>query len=163
MVTATERERLRTLIDMLIESLDDDERGAELARRAYLSRFHFDRLVAAALGETPAAFRRRLLLERAAYQLTLGASVTEAAFDAGYSSPRVVRACFPPRFRVDAKRIRRGLPPPRTQRHPLPPAGWAPGSRRRHEEANDGSHRAHGRARQLAHCATDRSGRETRR
>jgi AraC family transcriptional regulator len=94
MATATERDRLRTLIDVLIESLDDHERGAELARRAYLSRFHFDRLVAAAIGETPAAFRRRLLLERAAYELSRRASVTWAAFDAGYSSPESFARAF---------------------------------------------------------------------
>jgi AraC family transcriptional regulator len=46
-------------------SLEEREvTGVELARRAHLSRFHFDRLVAASLGESPAAFRRRILLER---------------------------------------------------------------------------------------------------
>jgi AraC family transcriptional regulator len=41
------------------------------------------RLVAAALGETPGAFRRRLLLERAAWEIRAGSSITEAGFAAG--------------------------------------------------------------------------------
>ena len=64
-------DRLRNIIDVLVD-IDDPAAGAELARRAHLSRFHFDRVSAAILGESPAAFRRRLLLERAAYQLTRG-------------------------------------------------------------------------------------------
>src|SRR2546425_1491911 len=94
MATAIGRDRLRTLIDVLVASLDDPGAGEELARRAYLSRFHFDRLVAAALGESPGAFRRRLLLERAAYQLSNGGSVTEAAIDAGYSSSEAFGRAF---------------------------------------------------------------------
>src|SRR6266545_8426803 len=66
MPTTATRDRLRSLIDILIQSLDDPGRGDDLARRAYLSRFHFDRLIAAGLGEAPAGFRRRLLLEQAA-------------------------------------------------------------------------------------------------
>jgi GNAT superfamily N-acetyltransferase len=57
-------DRLRNIIDVLVD-IDDPAAGAELARRAHLSRFHFDRVSAAILGESPAAFRRRLLLERA--------------------------------------------------------------------------------------------------
>src|SRR5438552_13804427 len=94
MAISTGTDRLRALIDILVQSIDDRARGEELARRAYLSRFHFDRLVGAALGETPAALRRRLLLERAAYQLLRGASVTEAAVEAGYSSPEAFARSF---------------------------------------------------------------------
>jgi AraC-like DNA-binding protein/uncharacterized damage-inducible protein DinB len=92
--TAIEPDRLRALIDVLVESVDDPARGEELARRAHLSRFHFDRLVAATLGESPGAFRRRLLLERAAYRLSHGAPVLEAALDAGYSSSEAFARAF---------------------------------------------------------------------
>jgi len=62
-------------------------RGPELAARLYLSRSHFDRLVTAAAGEPPARFRRRILLERAAFRLlSSDVSVTCAAHEAGYSS-----------------------------------------------------------------------------
>ena len=81
-------DRLRELIDMVLESLDEPGAdGAELARRAHFSRDHLDRLLAAATGESPVALRRRLLLERAAWQLRTGAATpSEAAATAGYGS-----------------------------------------------------------------------------
>jgi AraC-like DNA-binding protein len=82
------KDRLRDLIDLVLDSLDDRRvDGAALARRASFSRDHLDRLVAAATGESPVALRRRLLLERAAWQLRSGAaSASEAAAAAGYGS-----------------------------------------------------------------------------
>jgi AraC family transcriptional regulator len=81
-------DRLRELIDVVLGSLD--ERGADgraLADRAHFSRDHLDRLLAAATGESPVALRRRLLLERAAWQLRTGAATgSEAAAAAGYGS-----------------------------------------------------------------------------
>ncbi|HEY3776059.1 MAG TPA: hypothetical protein VGL69_23875 [Solirubrobacteraceae bacterium] len=65
----TAPDRLSRILELIEASLDEpDVAGEELARRAYLSRFHFQRLVHAALGAPPGAFRRRLLLERAAYR-----------------------------------------------------------------------------------------------
>jgi AraC family transcriptional regulator len=81
-------DRLRDLIDLVLASLDDPHAdGAALARRASFSRDHLDRLLAAATGESPVALRRRLLLERAAWQLRSGAaSASEVAAAAGYGS-----------------------------------------------------------------------------
>ena len=81
-------DRLRDLIDLVLGSLDEpDADGRALARRAHFSRDHLDRLLAAATGESPVALRRRLLLERAAWQLRAGAaSPSEAASAAGYGS-----------------------------------------------------------------------------
>src|SRR5881394_2224128 len=93
MATAA-RDRLRALIDSIVDSLDDDAGGEELARRVHFSRFHFDRLLASALGESPGAFRRRLLLERAAWELGHGAGVTEVAFRAGYASLEAFSRAF---------------------------------------------------------------------
>ena len=89
-------DRLRRILELVEASLDEpDTTGNDLAARAYLSRFHFDRLVSAALGEPPGAFRRRLLLERAAHQLTSTAdSVIEVAFDAGYGAPEAFARAF---------------------------------------------------------------------
>jgi AraC family transcriptional regulator len=92
-VTLTQ-DRLRTLIDVLVESVDDPARGEALAQRAHFSRFHFDRLVRAATGESPAAFRRRLLLERSAYELACGESVVGAAIEAGYTSGEAFSRAF---------------------------------------------------------------------
>ena len=60
--------------------------GSSLASRAHFSRDHLDRLLAAATGESPVALRRRLLLERAAWQLRTGAAASDAAVAAGYGS-----------------------------------------------------------------------------
>jgi AraC family transcriptional regulator len=60
----------------------------------HVSRFYFDRIVAAALDEAPGAFRRRLLLERAAHALAGGAGVGEAAIEAGYLSPESFARAF---------------------------------------------------------------------
>jgi transcriptional regulator GlxA family with amidase domain len=53
-------DRLRWILDLVEESLGQPGlTGDDLAARACLSRFHFDRLAAAALGEPPGARRRR--------------------------------------------------------------------------------------------------------
>jgi len=91
-----EAERLRTVV---MDSLDREGDTPDLARRAYQSRTQFHRLFRALLEETPAAMRRRLLLERAAWQLgrTL-ATVTDIALEAQYGSleafTRVFRRAF---------------------------------------------------------------------
>jgi AraC family transcriptional regulator len=81
-------DRLRELIDLVLDSLDEPGAdGRALARRAHFSRDHLDRLLAAATGESPVGLRRRLLLERAAWQLRTGAAgPSEAAAAAGYGS-----------------------------------------------------------------------------
>jgi AraC family transcriptional regulator len=87
-------DRLRDLIDLVLSSLDDAVDGAELAERAHFSRDHLDRLLAAAVGETPVALRRRLLLERAAWQLRAGVPPAEAAQLAGFGSVAAFSRAF---------------------------------------------------------------------
>lgn len=58
----------------------------EMAGDAYASPFHFSRLLSRLAGEPPAAMRRRVMLERAAWQLRQGQTVTDVAWAAGYSS-----------------------------------------------------------------------------
>jgi AraC family transcriptional regulator len=81
-------DRLRDLIDLVLDSLDEPAAdGRALADRAHFSRDHLDRLLAAATGESPVGLRRRLLLERAAWQLRTGAATaSETAAAAGYGS-----------------------------------------------------------------------------
>jgi AraC family transcriptional regulator len=120
-------DRLRVLLDTVLEALDEGLDGRALAGRAYLSRFHFDRLVAAGLGEAPSAFRRRLLLERAGWQLTRTVGVTEAGFQAGYGSTQAFSRAFsrayamaPSRFARDGGDFRIAAP---NGIHFHPPAG----------------------------------------
>lgn len=83
-------------IGVLAEALDDHEASGErFAERLCLSRFHFDRLVATAAGEAPGRFRRRILLERAAYRLaTTRDSILAVAVEAGYSSHEAFTRAF---------------------------------------------------------------------
>ena len=72
----------------MVETLDEPRiAGEALARRAHFSRDHLDRLLAAATGESPVALRRRLLLERAAWQLRFESlPPSDVAPAAGYGS-----------------------------------------------------------------------------
>ncbi len=93
----TTSDAVRRLLDLAQASLDDPSlSGDDLAARAYLSRFHFDRLISATGGEAPGALRRRILLERAAHRLvdTVGMSVLEVALEAGYASHEAFTRAF---------------------------------------------------------------------
>lgn len=93
---STSTDTFISFVDTVAASLDDcDVTGSELAARAFLSRFHFDRVVSAASGETPGRFRRRVLLERAAYRLlSSGLGVLDVAVEAGYSSHEAFTRAF---------------------------------------------------------------------
>lgn len=108
-------DRLRGILDLVEDSLDEpDLDGEELAARAFLSRYHFDRLVRAALGEPPGAFRRRLLLERAAHRLRWSdVPVTDVAWEAGYGSPEAFSRAFAKAYAVSPSAFRRGGGGPR--------------------------------------------------
>src|SRR3954451_10308239 len=87
--------------------------AGEPAGPAYLSRFHFDRLVSAAVGEPPGALRRRLLLERSAYRLLSTArSVLDGAVEAGYGSHEAYTRAFTREYGYAPTALRRR--PPRT-------------------------------------------------
>ncbi|MFC0672856.1 helix-turn-helix domain-containing protein [Brachybacterium hainanense] len=75
---------LRRMLDAVL----DPESGTleEMSAGAHLSPYHFHRSVRRGTGETPAALRRRVGLEQAAWNLQRGMGVTDAAFAAGYDS-----------------------------------------------------------------------------
>jgi len=100
-----------TFVAVLSDALDDHDTTAEdLAARAHLSRFHFDRIIAAVGGEPPTRFRRRVLLERAAYRLlTTRSSVLDVAVGAGYSSHEAFTRAFAKAY---------GLAPAHWRSHP---------------------------------------------
>jgi AraC family transcriptional regulator len=83
-------------VDVVQATLDDPEvAGSDVADRAHMSRFHFDRVISAVAGEAPGKFRRRVLLERAAYRLiTSKTTVLDVAVEAGYSSHEAFTRAF---------------------------------------------------------------------
>lgn len=116
-------------VDGLTEALDTDGLSIDdAASRAYLSRSHFDRVIRAVAGEPPVAFRRRVLLERAAYRLaTSSDTILEIALECGYSSHEAFVRAFrraygvnPSDWRDSPRQIR--LPTPNNV-HFHPPGG----------------------------------------
>ena len=118
-------DRLRDLIDLVLASLDEQEaNGSALARRAHFSRDHLDRILAGATGETPAALRRRLLLERAAWQIRDRRRPAVGGRDGGrLRLARRLLARVRARLRRAAELVLGADPARGAQRHPLPPAG----------------------------------------
>ncbi|MGA7856563.1 MAG: helix-turn-helix transcriptional regulator, partial [Terracidiphilus sp.] len=119
---------------IVANSLDTQARTQDLARQAYQSRTQFHKLFRTVVEETPAAMRRRLLLERAAYQLGHNEmSVTDIALDANYGSLEAFTRAFRKAFRISPSLYRRmrdphfHLPAPNTI-HFLAPASSATGS-----------------------------------
>jgi AraC-like DNA-binding protein/uncharacterized damage-inducible protein DinB len=100
-----ETERLSAVV---LDTLDDELAAENLARRAHRSRSHFYRLFRALLEESPGTLRRRLLLERAAWQLAhTGLSVTGIALGANYGSLEAFTRAFRKAFRVSPSLYRR--------------------------------------------------------
>ncbi|GAA2131248.1 AraC family transcriptional regulator [Nocardioides bigeumensis] len=94
---ASSRDTFVRFVDHLTEALDEAASisGDEWAARLHFSRFHFDRMISAVAGEPPAAFRRRILLERAAYRMiTTTAPLIDIAVEAGYGSHEAFTRAF---------------------------------------------------------------------
>ncbi|WP_426242592.1 helix-turn-helix domain-containing protein [Nocardioides sp. LHG3406-4] len=84
--------------------------GPEWAARLGFSRFHFDRMIRSVAGEPPTAFRRRILLERAAYRMiTTTAPLIDIAVEAGYGSHEAFTRAFAKAY---------GVPPASWRRKP---------------------------------------------
>ena len=102
------KENLDRLSGVMLSALDGNRKTEDLARLAYQSRTQFHRIFRAVVEETPAAMRRRLLLERAAYQLVHGESpVTEIALDANYGSLEAFTRAFRKAFHTSPSLYRR--------------------------------------------------------
>ena len=89
---APRRDRLRELLDAVVDAANSDV--ADMARSTFASEFHFSRQVSRLTGEPPAALRRRVMLERAAWRLQHGEGVAAVAADEGWSSPEVFSRAF---------------------------------------------------------------------
>jgi AraC family transcriptional regulator len=96
------RDRLRELLDAVVD--DDNTDVGDMARSSYASEFHFSREVRRLTGESPAALRRRIMLERAAWRLHQGESVSTVAADEGWSSAEVFSRAFSRTFGVPPSR-----------------------------------------------------------
>src|SRR5437899_29531 len=104
---AKDRTDAEQLTAVVLASLDDDGATGNLPRRAYRSRSQFYRLFRALVEESPGTMRR-LLLERAAWELgRTQTPVTEIAFQANYGSLEAFTRAFRKAFRVSPSLYRR--------------------------------------------------------
>ncbi len=93
------QDRLRLVLQHIEGNLDTPPSLEELSRIACFSPYHFHRIFTAMMGESVAAYVRRLLLQRAAAHLSYsGEAITTVALVAGYDSldafTRAFRAAF---------------------------------------------------------------------
>jgi AraC family transcriptional regulator len=96
-------------VDHLAEAIDDHELTADQrAARLHFSRHHLDRMIRSLAGEPPEAFRRRILLERAAYRMiTTRAPLIDVAVEAGYGSHEAFTRAFAKAYGVAPSAWRR--------------------------------------------------------
>ena len=95
METPSYQQRINLVLRHIEQNLDTRPDLDELARIACFSPYHFHRIFSAMVGESVAAYVRRLLLERAAMQLGHSPeSVTQIALGAGYESADAFTRAF---------------------------------------------------------------------
>lgn len=133
----TSNDTFVAFVDVLADALDEPALAAgDFAARLYLSRYHFDRIISSVAGEPPAAFRRRVLLERAAYRLlTTRRGILDIALEAGYGSNEAFSRAFaraygvaPSRWRIRPTQTRIEAP---SDVHFHPPGGLRLPARRK--------------------------------
>ncbi|MCP4220054.1 MAG: helix-turn-helix transcriptional regulator [bacterium] len=101
--------RINCAIEFIIKHLDEKLTLETLARVALFSQFHFHRIFKALTGETPNDFIIRLRLQQAANMLVFQPhrSITDVAFEAGFSSSGNFSRVFTPAFGESPKTWRK--------------------------------------------------------
>ncbi len=117
------RQRINRVLACLEHNLDALPSLDHLAGLAHYSPHHFHRMFTGMVGESLAAYARRLRLERAAMWLSRTARpVTDIALDSGYDSHQAFTRAFKAHFGVSPRACREaarlGLPLPK---RPVPP------------------------------------------
>ena len=109
------KSRLDAAVTLINRELDRDLNLSRLAQAANFSAFHFHRIFAAVMGQTPQHYLNRLRFEKAANLLikSRSQSITAIALDCGFSSSATFARAFKNHFGVTASAYRRTptLPP----------------------------------------------------
>ena len=101
-------QRIDRVIDHLRGNLDRQLKLEELAKVACFSEFHFHRVFRAVTGETLNGFTNRLRLEKAARLLRYSdRTLTDIAFDCGFSSSATFSRAFRSGYETSPSRFRR--------------------------------------------------------
>lgn len=100
--------RINRVIDYIEANIDVDLSLETLSGIANFSKFHFHRIFRAMVGETLNQFIQRIRLEKAAAQLIFNPkkSITEIAFDCGFSGSATFARAFKDTFHMSASEWR---------------------------------------------------------
>jgi len=100
--------RINRVIDYIEKNIDKDLSLDNLAKVANFSRFYFHRIFRAMVGETLNHFILRIRTEKAAAQLIVNPkkSITEIAFDCGFSGSATFARAFKETFQMSASEWR---------------------------------------------------------
>ena len=103
------KSRINKAFDYIESNLEKSLTLEELARVANFSKFHFNRIFKAMVGETPFQFILRLRLERAATLILTHPkeSITQIAYDCGFSDPSIFSRNFKNYFGRSASQYRK--------------------------------------------------------
>jgi len=102
--------RVNRVIDYIEANISEDLSLTELADVAHFSPFHFHRIFRGMVGETLNDFIQRIRVEKAAAKLVLnpGKSITEIAFECGFSSSSAFARSFRETYGMSATNWRSG-------------------------------------------------------
>jgi len=102
--------RINRVIDYIEANISKDLSLKELATVAHFSPFHFHRIFSAMVGETLNGFIKRLRIEKAATMLVQNPkkSITEIAFECGFSGSSAFARTFQETFQMSASEWRAG-------------------------------------------------------
>src|SRR5688572_8250632 len=103
-------DRVNRAVDYVTRNLDQPLRLDEVAKAACFSSYHFHRIFRSLMGETLAAFVKRVRLERSIYLLSHrdGASLTDIALACGFSSSSDFSRSFRGQYGVAPSRFEVG-------------------------------------------------------
>src|SRR5579872_2022092 len=101
-------QRVREVCRHIEAHADEPLKLADLAARAGLSPFHFQRSFKAIVGVTPRAYVEAVRVERLKSALKASKDVTSALYDAGYGSPSRLHALADTRLGMTPKQYRSG-------------------------------------------------------
>jgi len=101
--------RINRVMEYVYEHYSEQVTLAGLADIAHFSPYHFHRIFAALVGETPADFFLRIRTEKAAQQLKDNRSktISDIAFDCGFSSMALFARTFKKHFSMSATEFRK--------------------------------------------------------
>ncbi|MDL2268038.1 AraC family transcriptional regulator [Desulfovibrio sp. OttesenSCG-928-G15] len=104
----TYSKRIQRVLLHIEKHLDPLPTLEELAGIAHFSPFHFHRIFKSLVGESVAAYIRRLALQKAAQDVSYSRnSITAIALDAGYESPEAFTRAFRSAFGVSPSQYRK--------------------------------------------------------